>query len=86
MSVKLKDYGTTSKFKSCFGDLPPLHKKTYVSTNPRPKPITYFDTIKRSSHQQPSQKSPSGEPSDEETQVPGIGEPEAQLDDAQPIN
>ena len=83
MSVKLKDYGTSSKFKSCFGELPPLKKSTYVpgSTNPRPKPVSYFDTIKRSSHQQPSQKSPPGEESDEEAQVPGVVEPDTQPDD-----
>jgi hypothetical protein len=56
MSVALSDAGVSSKFKSSFGDLPPVPKKNYVPTGGyrSRKPLSYFETLKRGSH--PSNK------------------------------
>jgi len=51
--------GQKSKFKSCFGELQPvINKKAYVSNGKsRKKPTSYFDTLKRQSDINKSQRS-----------------------------
>ena len=65
MSVQLSDHGVSSKFKSSFGDLPPVPKKNYVPTGSyrSRKPLSYFETLKRGSN--PSHAKPQSQLADD---------------------